>query len=112
MSDFSIYAERLYDRILEEISGASERITAVLERAHENAVEQGAPFVLLRPRMFRDGNQWCALYGDNLQDGVAGFGSTPAHAAEAFNCAWYEALNQAPRPADRTDNTTQQGGQS
>ena len=27
-----------------------------------------------------DGDQWCALYGENLQEGVAGFGRTPAEA--------------------------------
>lgn len=46
------------------------------------------PFMLLRPRMVLDGNMWCALYGDNLQDGVAGFGDTPEKAAEAFDKAW------------------------
>jgi hypothetical protein len=27
-----------------------------------------------------DGNQWCALLGGNLQEGIAGFGDTPAEA--------------------------------
>ena len=26
---------------------------------------------------FKDGNQWCALYGKDLQVGIAGFGNTP-----------------------------------
>lgn len=26
---------------------------------------------------FKDGNQWCALYGEDLQAGIAGFGNTP-----------------------------------
>lgn len=25
----------------------------------------------------KDGNQWCALYGEDLQAGIAGFGNTP-----------------------------------
>ena len=25
-------------------------------------------------RAFKDGNQWCVLSGENLQEGVAGFG--------------------------------------
>lgn len=25
----------------------------------------------------RDGDQWCALKGENLQEGLAGFGATP-----------------------------------
>lgn len=39
--------------------------------------EQQRPSVLFRPKLSRDGSQWCALYGDNLQDGVAGFGDSP-----------------------------------
>ena len=49
------------------------------------------PFTQYRPRMFPDGNQWCALYGENLQEGVAGFGDTPADAVTDFNKNW---LNQ------------------
>jgi len=28
----------------------------------------------LKPQ--KDGNQWCYLYGDNLQEGIAGFGDS------------------------------------
>jgi hypothetical protein len=31
-------------------------------------------------RMIRDGDQWCALTGNDLQSGIAGFGGTPAEA--------------------------------
>lgn len=50
------------------------------------------PHVLMRPRLFIDGNQWCALYGENIQDGVAGFGDSPADAVADFNRAWWEKL--------------------
>lgn len=50
-----------------------------------------SPFILLKPRIFPDGNQWCALYGDNIQEGVAGFGDTPAKAQTDFDKNW---LNQ------------------
>lgn len=43
---------------------------------------------IYRPALSIDGNQWCALYGDNLQDGVAGFGNSPADAMRDFNRAW------------------------
>lgn len=36
---------------------------------YQAACEQRRPFVQLRPRVFLDGNMWCALYGDNIQDG-------------------------------------------
>ena len=31
-----------------------------------------------------DGDQWCALLGENLQVGVAGFGDSPIDALEAL----------------------------
>lgn len=43
----------------------------------------------LKPRITKDGNQWCCLYGDNLQDGIAGFGDTPISAILDFNKAMY-----------------------
>ena len=55
------------------------------------ANEMMRPFVLLRPKMYPDGDQWCALYGDDLQSGVCGFGETPAKAATQFDIEW---LNQ------------------
>lgn len=35
------------------------------------------PSTLMRPTLGIDGNQWCALYGPNLMEGIAGFGDTP-----------------------------------
>lgn len=43
----------------------------------------------LKPRISKDGNQWRVLYGDNLQEGVAGFGDTPHMAILDFNKAMY-----------------------
>jgi hypothetical protein len=50
------------------------------------------PSVILKPRLFMDGDQWCALYGDSIQEGVAGFGKSPRLAMEAFDKAWYAGL--------------------
>ncbi len=47
-----------------------------------------APHTRMRPRIYPDGNMWCALYGENLQEGVAGFGATPALACEDFDRNW------------------------
>lgn len=60
----------------------------VADEYGRSALEQQRPPVLFRPRVFIDGNSWCALYGDNLQDGVAGFGGTPDKAMRAFDDAW------------------------
>ena len=48
--------------------------------------------MVLRPRLSIDGNQWCALYGEDLQNGVAGFGDSPDAAMRAFDKAWHEKL--------------------
>ena len=76
--------------------------TELATRAHEAKLqafymaedverERARPFMLLRPKMLVDGNQWCALYGENLQEGVAGFGETPAKAALQFDIEWLNA---------------------
>lgn len=54
----------------------------------EAAWEQLRPSVVFKPALSKDGNMWCALFGDNLQVGVAGFGETPAKAMYAFDSAW------------------------
>lgn len=62
-------------------------------RAVSNAAgEYERPSVVMRPKIFIDGNQWCALYGDSLQEGVAGFGDSPAKAMWDFDRAWSKAL--------------------
>lgn len=43
----------------------------------------------LKPRITKDGSMWCVLYGDNLQEGIAGFGDTPYQAILDFNSAFH-----------------------
>ena len=59
------------------------------------AWDHATPAAIYRPRIFMDGNQWCALYGDDLQDGVAGFGDSPYLACHAFNVAWETKIRDA-----------------
>lgn len=54
----------------------------------EAAWECARPSVLYRPTLSADGTMWCALLGDNLQEGVAGFGETPDAAMRAFDDAF------------------------
>jgi len=51
-----------------------------------------SPSAIYRPKLSVEGNKWCALYGDNLQDGVAGFGDSPAAAMWDFDCNWTKKL--------------------
>ena len=56
------------------------------------AVDTGMPSVIRKPKLSIDGNMWCALYGENLQDGVAGFGTSPDKAMRDFDTNWYKDL--------------------
>jgi len=49
-------------------------------------------FAMLKPSIQRDGNQWCVLYGKDLQEGIAGFGDSPHHAVLDFNHQWYQSV--------------------
>ncbi len=60
----------------------------LIELAHEMQKEKMRPSRILKPRVYLDGDRWCALYGFNLMAGVAGFGDTPESACVAFDDAW------------------------
>lgn len=47
---------------------------------------------MLKPKIGIDGNMWFVLYGDNLHDGVAGFGETPYKAILDFNKSFHQPL--------------------
>lgn len=59
---------------------------ACVERAELNLV------VTLGAKISIDGNKWCWLFGENLQDGISGFGGSPYLAAIEFNKAFYAKL--------------------
>jgi hypothetical protein len=58
----------------------------------ETAGVHQRPSAVFRPALTIDGNQWCALYGGNLQDGVAGFGASPVDAMWDFDKNWHAKL--------------------
>lgn len=62
----------------------SQMMNAAIE-SERVEIEKKRPCYLLKPILKIDGDMWCALYGDNLQDGVAGFGETPAKAFVDFD---------------------------
>ena len=69
------------------------------ESIREAACENARPSAVFKPRLSIDGNQWCALYGENLQEGVAGFGASPEDAMWDFDRMW-----RAKLPAERVEN--------
>lgn len=90
-------------------SFVEENIRANVQDASFAIQEQGRPCFLLKPRLFPDGNKWCALYGSNLQEGLAGFGDTPRQAMydfdKNFDSYTLVAPNEQAAPAE------QKGGQ-
>lgn len=113
MSDY----QAIYDAVRSKISGGN--IGEVVERVASNAfdmshmmaviqqefgvaaAEMARPSVVYRPALRLDGTKWMALYGDNLMDGCAGFGDTPAQAMAAFDVAWFTARTPAAAMEDR-----------
>lgn len=60
-------------------------ITKQVETEHQKQ----RPFMLLKPKLFMEGNQWAAMYGDEPSLSLLGFGDTPEEAARDFDHAWY-----------------------
>jgi len=94
----------IYDAVRSRISGGD--VGSAVERAlrdaslshyadmmnrkfQEVASEYERPSVVFRPKLSSDGNEWCALLGDNIQEGIAAFGETPAKAMYAFDSAFW-----------------------
>ena len=96
--------QAIYDAVRSRISGGN--VGDAVERAARDAFDMGMtrqilqeqfcatamemarPSVLFNPTLSADGDMWCALLGENLQEGVAGFGKTPAEAMTAFDQAF------------------------
>jgi hypothetical protein len=71
-----------------DISHAKIALDCAFDMMHSAAAEHARPSAVYRPSIGPDGNQWCALYGANLQEGVCAFGDTPEKAMQAFDAAW------------------------
>lgn len=102
--------QAVYDAIRSRFSGCD--VGSAIESALRNenisyhvsmaaaSIQQAAacyeePSAIYRPKISIDGNQWCALYGDDLQRGVAGFGDSVQLAMADFNKNWYAKLPQS-----------------
>ena len=82
-------ARELAERISMEVSGAAFQIQNSARICIDDInIQYTRPCVVFKPRLSRDGDQWCMLFGEDLQSGVAGFGNTPEAACDAFDQAW------------------------
>lgn len=81
-----------------QISGYAQGVLegTIIEAAEVNLI------AVLKPKLSIDGDQYCWLLGDNLMDGVAGFGPSPYLAALDFNKAFRAPL-PSPTPKGRMD---------
>lgn len=71
-----------------DIAGAAWRVGQAAEVLAQQIGSYHATFAAtLKPKLTKDGNAWCALYGDDLQVGISGWGDTPAKALFAFEIA-------------------------
>lgn len=93
-----------HDVLSLELSNLSNQVNNVSQEFQITAFEHRRPCVLFKPSIYIDGEKWCALYGTNIQDGIAGFGDTPEKAMIDFDLNF---LNQKPplivRPTDLGD---------
>jgi len=102
MSDY----QAIYDAVRSRISGGN--IGSIVAEIARNAFDFGhvavraqeqvyyianemvRPSVLFRPTVVPDGSKWSALYGENLMEGVSGFGDTPEEAMRDFDKSWWK----------------------
>lgn len=59
-----------------ESKQALENISSQPIKKSLNNYQLGVSNILYQVSIAKDGNSWCALMGQNLQDGISGFGET------------------------------------
>lgn len=84
-----------YDAANLQLGGLSYLHHYIQQEVYAVSHSMQAPHVLMRPSIILDGTMWCALYGEDLMNGVAGFGETPEKAMAAFDKAWFESQTPA-----------------
>jgi Protein of unknown function (DUF1566) len=103
-----VRAVREADRLFESSGGGSrdwvrdqflpqlESVGLVVQRisAQQTSNVRLPPSVWYRPNLCIDGNKWCAFYGENIQEGCAGFGDSPAEAMADFDAEWVRELGE------------------
>lgn len=61
-----------------------EEMNLIIEREEYNL------FTMIKPKLYKDGDRWCCLYGNNQMEGIVGFGETPFKAILEWNSAWHK----------------------
>ena len=88
-SKISFNGSELIERISHQFD-ISHAVEMVRNEFVTVAYEMQRPSVIHKPKISLDGNEYCALLGDNLQEGIAGFGESPAKAFTDFDKNFYK----------------------
>lgn len=78
------------ERVAREALDISSAVSRVEEAVKSATYAYERPSAIYRPALSLDGNMYCALYGENLQEGCAGFGETADAAMWDFDKNWRE----------------------
>ncbi len=77
--------------------GAISKAATMVQQTIENAaVELKRPSMLFKPKLYIEGNQWCAMYGDSPAISLQGWGNSPELALIDFDLNYSEELDNQP----------------
>ena len=93
----AVNAYDVLDRAAREAFDISHARAILQEQIISVGYELMRPSVVYRPILSLDGDQWCALLGENLQTGLAAFGESPDAAMRAFDLAWNRRTKDTPQ---------------
>lgn len=84
-SDYALARRHAHSSMLRLAEGLAPLVEDDLSDCIEDEKKEASPIeVLERIEIYPDGDQWCVLVGDNIQEGVCGFGITPMEAFKSY----------------------------
>jgi hypothetical protein len=103
--------QAVYDAVRSRFTGqvVQEAMCAAAYAVETAGYEHKRPSAVYRPTLSADGDMWCALLGDDLQIGLAGFGKTPEEAMVNFDIAFLNERTPASRIEARRAETAKTG---
>jgi len=71
-----------------------EQVTMILAKDRETSERKSLWAVILGLIPYKDGDEWCVLWGIDIQVGIVGFGKTPVQAIYAFEWAMEKSIKE------------------
>lgn len=71
-----------------EGAGLSFMMSQLHDAFRQAVYEYERPSIMLKPRLFREGNLWGCIHGGNPMEGVEGYGESPDLAYRDFDKNW------------------------